>query len=79
MDDCRFKRFVYQKIAGVPTALGAPHRLELLHLLRRARLVEHVKVGRRVYYSATPMAISLWNAAARAAAAIVGAWRSLTQ
>jgi rhodanese-related sulfurtransferase/DNA-binding HxlR family transcriptional regulator len=96
MNDSQFKHVVYEEIAGVLTALGEPHRLELLELLcqcernvdtlgemldlgittvshhlqvlKRARLVEHVKVGRRVYYSATPMAISLWNSVADIAA-----------
>lgn len=90
MTDSRFKRVVYGEIASVVSALGEPHRLELLELLcqcernvedlagllgigvttashhlqvlKRARLVEHLKVGRRVYYSATPMAFSLWSA-----------------
>jgi len=96
MDDSQFKHVVYDEIAGVLTALGEPHRLEILELLcqcernvdtlgemldlgittvshhlqvlKRARLVEHVKVDRRVYYSATPMAISLWNSVADVAA-----------
>jgi rhodanese-related sulfurtransferase len=33
-----------------------------LQVLKRARLVESVKTGRHVYYSATPMAVSLWGA-----------------
>jgi rhodanese-related sulfurtransferase len=96
MNDSQFKHVVYEEIAGVLTALGEPHRLELLELLcqckrsvytlaemldlgittvshhlqvlKRSRLVEHTKVGRRVYYSATPMAISLWSSAADIAA-----------
>lgn len=96
MNDGQFKRVVYQEIAGVVSALGEPHRLELLELLcqcernvetlaellglglttvshhlqvlKRARLVEHVKVGRRVYYSATQMALSLWSAVSGIAA-----------
>ncbi len=96
MDDSQFKRIVYEEIAGVVSALGGPHRLELLELLcqcernvedlagllemgmttvshhlqvlKRARLVNHVKVGRRVYYSATSMALSLWSAVSQAAA-----------
>jgi rhodanese-related sulfurtransferase/DNA-binding HxlR family transcriptional regulator len=96
MNDSQDKHVVYDEIASVLTALGEPHRLELLELLcqcernvdvlgemldlgittvshhlqvlKRARLVEHVKVGRRVYYSATSMAISLWNSVAAIAA-----------
>ena len=96
MNDAQYKHVVYEEIAGVLTAFGEPHRLELLELLcqcernvealsemlglgittvshhlqvlKRARLVEHMKVGRRVYYSATPMAISLWNSVANVAA-----------
>ena len=96
MKDAQFKRVVYEEIAGVVSALGEPHRLEILELLcqcernvetladmlaigittvshhlqvlKRARLVEHEKVGRRVYYSATPMALSLWNSVSDIAA-----------
>lgn len=96
MNDSQFKRVVYEEIADVLSALGEPHRIELLELLcqcernvetlakmlnlgittvshhlqvlKRARLVEHLKVGRRVYYSVTPMALSLWSAVSDIAA-----------
>jgi rhodanese-related sulfurtransferase/DNA-binding HxlR family transcriptional regulator len=89
MDDSQFKQLVYEEISAVLSAIGEPHRLELLELLsqcernveslaellglgittvshhlqvlKRARLVKCVKVGRRVYYSATSIALSLWN------------------
>jgi rhodanese-related sulfurtransferase/predicted transcriptional regulator len=38
-----------------------------LQLLKRARLVKTRKVGRYVYYSATQMALSLWNSFAEVA------------
>lgn len=96
MKESQFKRIVYQEIGAVLSALGEPHRIELLELLcqcrrnvetladmlavgvttvshhlqvlKRARLVEHEKIGRRVYYSATPMAIALWDSVADIAA-----------
>lgn len=107
MNDSHFKHVVYEEIAGVLTALGEPHRLELLELLcqcernveslaelldlgittvshhlqvlKRARLVEHLKVGRRVYYSATPMAISLWSSVADIAAREVAVVRCASE